>query len=181
MYMKYLEQFENFDHMNKYYEKKRKFFDSKKSFDDITFDDIPTIVDYIGTDGYNNEEDAIEDLEEKLTTYKNLSNPVKLYRVVGVKDESEIDKDKLGEHFTPFLWAIDDDMMRSIGDELWDDKKPYIIEVLAPLSEIDIWQTIVQNMSFPREYEINLKNKGKGAKFIRAYSFCDEFDTHTHF
>lgn len=32
MYMKYLEQFENFDHMNKYYEKKRKFFDSKKIF-----------------------------------------------------------------------------------------------------------------------------------------------------
>lgn len=85
-------------------------------------------------DGYNSKEDAIEDLEEKLTTYKNLSDPAKLYRVVGVNDEGEIDKDKLGEHFTPFLWAIDGDMMRSIGDELWDDK-----------------------------------NKGEGAKFIRAY------------
>lgn len=61
-------------------------------------------------------------------------------------------------------------MLMSIGYENWDDKtKPYAMEVSVPHSEIDIIQAIVQNLPFPNEYEINLKNNGMGAKFIKAY------------
>lgn len=55
----------------------------------------------------------------------------------------------------------------SIGMENWDDDlEPYILTVNVPKSQIDVWQTMVQNMSFPNEKEINLKNKGKGAKIV---------------
>jgi hypothetical protein len=40
---------------------------------------------------------------------------------------------------------------------------------MVPLSEIDVMQTIVQNLNFPNEHEINLKNKGNGAKMIKSY------------
>lgn len=73
---------------------------------------------------------------------------------------------------TPHKWAIDGDMLLMIGSENWDDSVvPYIIELSVPLSEIDIVQTIIQNLSFPNEHEITLKNKGKGAKFVKAYKF----------
>jgi hypothetical protein len=61
-------------------------------------------------------------------------------------------------------------MLLQIGSENWDDDtEPYIMEVSVPLSEIDIKQTIIQNLSFPNEHEINLKNKGKGAKLLKIY------------
>ena len=61
-------------------------------------------------------------------------------------------------------------MLMSIGYDNWDEEtKPFVIEALVPLSEIDTLQTIVQNLSFPNEHEINLKNRGKNIKFIKAY------------
>lgn len=57
-----------------------------------------------------------------------------------------------------------------IGSENWDDDVvPYVMELSVPLSEIDIIQAIIQNLSFPNEHEINLKNKGKNTKFVKAY------------
>ena len=75
-----------------------------------------------------------------------------------------------GEHYTPYLWNIDRDLLYSIGFTEWDmDAKPYIMEVLVPISEIDIIRTIIQNLSFPRECEINLKNKGRNVTFVKAW------------
>ena len=158
--------------MSKYHQRKKDFFDSITSFNDITDEKIPQIIDYLGCEGFNSDEDAIEDLTEKVNIYKKLSNPVTLYRLVAVKNKKLINTKELGEHFVLDEWAIDDDMLRSIGQDLWDSNwKPYIMKVSVPLSEIDVRQTIVQNLSFPNEAEINLKNKGKGAKFIKATKY----------
>jgi hypothetical protein len=103
-----------------------------------------------------------------------MPDPVKLYRVVGVKNKKMIKTDNLGEHWTPYEWNLDGDMLMSIGYELWDDDtKPFVIEAMVPLSEIDVMQTIVQNLNFPNEHEINLKNKGNGAKMIKSYKLKD--------
>ena len=153
-----------------YHQKKQDFVNSISSFKDIDDNKIREIFDFFGTEGYNDEEDAFEDFKDKINEWRNFPDPVKLYRIVGVKDKKLIKKDELGEYWTPYKWNLDGDMLMSIGYELWDDEtKPFVIEALVPLYEINIIQTIIQNLSFPNEHEINLKNKGKNIKFVKSY------------
>jgi hypothetical protein len=162
--------YSSFKGMKPYQQKKDEFIKSIKSLNDIDDNKIREIFDFFGTEGYNDEDDAFEDFKEKIETWKKFPNPVKLYRVVGVKNKKLIKTDSLGEHWTPYEWNLDGDMLMSIGYELWDDEtKPYVIEGIVPHSEIDIIQTIIQNLSFPNEHEINLKNKGKGVSFVKTY------------
>ncbi len=160
----------SFKGMKPYHQKKDDFINSIKSFSDIDDDKIREIFDYFGMEGYNDEEEAFDDFKDKVDDWKKFSDPKLLYRVVGVKDEKLIDINNLGEHWTQYKWNLDTDMLMSIGYENWDDDiKPFVIEALVPLSEIDIIQTIIQNLSFPNEHEINLKNKGKNIKFVKSY------------
>ena len=153
-----------------YQQRKQEFLDSLKYFDDIEDEKIRECLDYFGYESYNDEEEAFDDFKEKIEDFKKLPNPVKLYRVIGVSDKKMIKTNDLGEHWTPYKWNIDGDMLMSIGYENWDEKtKPFVIEAMVPHSEIDVKQTIVQNLSFKNEHERNLKNKGNGAKFIKAY------------
>lgn len=146
------------------------FINSLTTFNDLTSEDIKKIIHLFGSEGHNTLEDAIADLEEKVAFYKTMPDPIYLYRAVSIDDGTEINLTKLGEHYTPHLWAIDDDMLRSIGSESWvDTATTYIMEVSAPISEINIKQTLIQNLSFPNEHEINLKNNGLGATLIRYY------------
>lgn len=157
-----------------YQQRKENLIDSINSFKDIDDNKILEIFEFFGTEGYNDEEEAFEDFKEKIDFYKSMSDPVKLYRVIGVKNKKMIKTDNLGEHWTPYEWNLDGDMLMSIGYELWDDDtKPFVIEAMVPLSEIDVMQTIVQNLNFPNEHEINLKNKGNGAKMIKSYKLKD--------
>jgi len=162
--------YSNYKVMKPYQQRKTDFINSIRTFVDIDDDKIRECLDYFGYEGFNNEEDAFEDLKEKVEFYQKMSNPVVLYRAIGVKDKKMIKTDELGEHYTPYKWNINGDTLLSIGYENWDeDTKPYVMEVSVPHSEIDIIQTIIQNLSFPNEHEINLKNNGKGAKFIKSY------------
>ena len=156
--------------MQSYKERKQAFIDSINSFKDITDDGVIKIIDYFGYEGFNTEKDAIDDLTEKINTYKNFSDPVILYRVVGVKNKRMIRTPDLGQHYTPYEWAIDYDMLLSIGVENWDhDISPFVVKVSVPLSEIDTWQTIIQNLNFPNEHEVNLKNNGNGVRILKSY------------
>lgn len=153
-----------------YRQRKENLIDSIKSFKDIDDNKILEIFEFFGTEGYNHDDEAFDDFKEKIEFYKSMSDPTKIYRVVGVKNKKMIKTDNLGEHWTPYEWNLDGDMLMSIGYELWDDDtKPFVIEAVVPLSEIDVMQTIVQNLNFPNEHEINLKNKGGGAKMIKSY------------
>lgn len=169
------EEFENdtysgYKGIKQFQQRKIDFINSIKTFEDIDDDKIRECLDYFGYEAFNDEEDAFEDLKEKIKYYQQMPNPAILYRAIGVKNKKLIKTDELGEHYTPYKWNIDGDTLLSIGYEYWDEEtKPYIMEVSVPHSEIDIIQTIIQNLSFPNENEINLKNKGKGAKFIQAY------------
>jgi len=140
------------------------------SFNDIDDNKIIQIIDNFGYEGYYDRDEAIEDFEDKVESWKNFSDPVTLYRVIGVEDEKAIRTDDLGEHWTQYEWNLGGDMLLSIGYELWDeDIIPYVIKAEVSLDQIDIKQTIIQNLSFPNEHEINLKNKGKNIKFIEVY------------
>lgn len=154
----------------KYQKQKEDFFNSIKSFKDIDDDKIMQIIDYIGSEGYNDDDEAFEGLKDKVENWKNFSDPQLLYRIVGVKNKKLIDINNLGEHWTQYKWNLDGDMLMSIGYEEWDDDiKPFVIEAFVPLSEINIIQTIIQNLSFPNEHEINLKNNAKNLKISKIY------------
>lgn len=160
----------SFKGVKPYKERMLDFKNSIKTFHDLDDDKILKCIDFFGWEGFEDEEEAFKELKERVEFYKNLPNPSIMYRAVGVKDKKMIDIENIGEHVTPYKWAIDGDMLLMIGSENWDvDVVPYIMELSVPLSEIDIIQTIIQNLSFPNEHEINLKNKGKGAKFVKAY------------
>jgi hypothetical protein len=162
--------YSNYKGMKPFQQRKQDFINSIKSFNDLADDKIRECLDYFGYEAFNDEEDAFEDLKEKIEFYQQMPNPVILYRVIGVKDKKMLKTDELGEHYTPYKWNINGDTLLSIGYENWDEEtKPYVMEVSVPHTEIDIIQTIIQNLSFPNEHEINLKNKGNGAKFVKAY------------
>lgn len=153
-----------------YKERMKEFTDSLVSFDVIDDEKIKKIIYFFAYEGFNSEEEAYDELRDKVEEWKKMPNPVKLYRVVGLTSEGDIDLDRLGEHWTQYDWLLDGDMLMSIGSENWeDDMEPYVVEAMVPLSEIDIPQTIIQNLSFPNEHEINLKNHGRGAKFLKMY------------
>lgn len=172
----FLEQVEDhhFSHMKPYKERIIDFKNSIQSFHDLNDEGILKCIDFFGWEGYEDEDEAFEGLKKTVDSYKKLPNPALMYRVVGVKNKKMIDVENIGEHVTPYKWAIDYDMLLMIGIENWDNKTiPYIMELSVPLSEIDIIQTIIQNLTHPNEYEINLKNKGRGVKFVKAYKLKD--------
>lgn len=158
------------EYMDKYNRMKDDFIKSLRTFDDLTDDKIRECIDYFGYEGYNDVDEAYEDLVEKVDEWKKLPDTIKLYRIIGVENEDDINLDELGEHWVLYKWMLDGDLLGSIGDDLWEDTyEPYVVEALVPKSEIDVKQTIIQNLSFPNENEINLKDKGKGAKVIKIY------------
>ena len=160
----------SFKGVKPYKERMLDFKNSIKTFHDLDDDKILKCIDFFGWEGFEDEGEAFKETKERVEFYKKLPNPSIMYRAVGVKDKKMIDIENIGEHVTPYKWAIDGDMLLMIGSENWDsDVVPYIMELSVPLSEIDIIQTIIQNLSFPNEHEINLKNKGKGVKFVKAY------------
>lgn len=157
--------------INDRYSKKIDKFKSLSSFKEIDEDMIVELIDGIGSDAYDfDDEEAFEDLSAKIKDWASLPNPVKLYRVVGVEDAKMIRTDDLGRHWTQYDWNLDGDLLGSIGVDDWDDDViPYVVEAYVDVSEIDVLQTIVQNLHYPNEHEITLKNNGKNAKFITAY------------
>lgn len=154
---------------NAYHQKKQKFINSIKSPRDLSDDKISDILSYFGHEGFNDYDDALEYLQDKIEFLRAMPDPIILYRIVGVKNKKLIDKSNLGQHFTPFKWALDGDMLLSIGVENWDDDvNPYVVEAIVPHSEIDVVQTLIQNLSFPSEHEINIKNNARGVKVVGA-------------
>ncbi len=57
-------------YMNKIREEQLRFFESLKTFKDIKKSDVPKIIDILGYEGYNDEEDAIDDLKDKIKEWK---------------------------------------------------------------------------------------------------------------
>jgi hypothetical protein len=104
---------------------------------------------------FSSEEDAKEDLEY----YKNQINYLqknggKIYRLVFLKNISDLDTDNLGEHWTlerdqlsNFYYSLNSDM----------DKKPYLITGYINSNSIDEEYSYSAYKQLPHELEVNLK------------------------
>jgi hypothetical protein len=111
--------------------------------------------------GYN-EEDVNEVLDEIIDSIKNLPDPIKLYRIIKVDNEKNINKEELGNHY-----SLDrDELLNShtYADGYGDES--YLITVSAPKNIIDFQNTLHNNILYPNENEVTLKNKGKGTTLL---------------
>jgi len=125
--------------------------------------DKQLLLNYLYQMDYNRE-DAIEELKNLLRYIKSLPPFLTLYRIVRVDDESDIDKDSLGSHYSTNKKDL-------INNNTYADgygEKRFLIKVKSPRELVDINQTLANNILYPNENEITLKNKGNGVKILKV-------------
>lgn len=107
-------------------------------------------------------EDAKDELESHIEWFKSLPNEMTLYRIVHADDESEINLKEPGSHYS----HTKRDLLRNHTHTSGHGEHKFMITVLAKKSMFDAQDTISNNILYPNESEITLKNKGKNVKII---------------
>jgi len=123
--------------------------------------DKQLLLNYLYQMDYDKEA-AIEELKSLLKYIKSLPPFLTLYRIIRVNDESDIDKDSLGSHYSTNKKDL-------INNNTYADgygEKRFLIKVKSPRELVDINQTLANNILYPNENEITLKHKGKGVKIL---------------
>lgn len=105
-------------------------------------------------------DEAEEQLENILHHIKNLPDPVKLYRILMVDNEENINTEELGSHYS----INKRELLSSHSYLTGSGEKYFLVTVLSPKKLIDLNQTVINNILYPNENEVTLKKKGKGVK-----------------
>lgn len=107
----------------------------------------------------NDAEDMLNDI---ISYLNNLPDPVKLYRILVADSKDDININQLGSHYS----TNKKDLISSHSYLTGHGEKYFIVTVKSPKKLIDINETIVNNILYPNENEITLKNKGGGVEII---------------
>ena len=109
---------------------------------------------------------AIEDLQSLLEWLNGLPDTITLYRLLYIDADKEINKEELGDHYSTDKKELlyNHYNKGSIYGGHWGD--PVLLTVKIKKEQIDIFNTLHNNIMYPHEQEITLKNKGKGSKLI---------------
>lgn len=121
--------------------------------------------------GYD-EETAREELEGLIEWFKSLPEQITLYRIVQVDDKEDIDTERPGSHYSIYKVELISNNCYAVG---YGDKK-FLMTVKADKSQIDVNQTLQNNILYPNENEITLKNKGRGVKILKIERVCQDDD-----
>jgi hypothetical protein len=107
-------------------------------------------------------EDAKSELEDIVSYIKELPEELKLYRILSVDSKDDINKEELGSHYSTDRKNLvsSHDYVTGSGEEY------YLVTVKAKKSMVDVMETLENNILYPNEKEITLKNKGKGVEII---------------
>jgi len=114
------------------------------------------------------EEWAEYDFAELLKWLEELPQTIILYRLIYVDEERDIDKEELGAHYS----HIKKDLLHnhhsrgSIYSNSEMGENALLLTVKIKKDQIDIFNTLHNNIMYPHEQEITLKNKGKGSELI---------------
>jgi len=123
--------------------------------------DRQLMINYLRSMDYSKEE-ALDQLKDLLTWVKSLPSYLTLYRMIVVDDISEIDRESLGSHYS----LNKKNLMDSHSYLTGSGEKKFLIKVKATRDMIDLNQTLANNILYPNEQEITLKNQGKGVKIL---------------
>jgi len=108
------------------------------------------------------EKDAKNELEYHINRVKDLPETIKAYRIMSVNDKKDINMTKIGSHFA--LNRLD--LVKNYSFSTGSGKKYYIITANIPKKEVDVQETIHNNILYPQENEITVKNKGKNVEIV---------------
>jgi hypothetical protein len=114
------------------------------------------------TDMGMDKSDAEKELEHHLEKVKNLPDELTLYRVLNVDKKEDINKEQLGSHYSDKR----KDLMSSHYFVDGGEENYFLVTVKAKKSMVDIMATLENNILYPNENEVTLKNKGKGVDII---------------
>ena len=119
--------------------------------------------------GYS-EEESKEEIESIIQSIKKLPSEIKLFRIIRADDRKDIDTKRPGDHYA----KNKKDLMssHSFADGVGDTS--FMITALAPKELVDIDQTIHNNLLYPNENEVTLKNKGEGVKIVSIRKIANQ-------
>ena len=112
------------------------------------------------------------EVEYYLKWAKNLPKTQKGYRILVVDDEKDINLDEIGSHFSKNRQELLSNHSFCTGC----GEKYFLITAEIPKKEVDIEETIKNNILYPNEMEITVKNKGKNVKILRIQEINTEND-----
>lgn len=116
--------------------------------------------------GYDREY-AVEELIDLVSYLNNLKSPLILYRIICSNSEEEINLSKVGSHYSLNKNNLKNNHYRkgSIAGDCRGEKV-FLLTVSAEKLMVDVMETLSNNILYPHEEEITLKNKGVGVKII---------------
>lgn len=117
--------------------------------------------------GFDDEYLAQAQIDHIQDILDDLPEDVILYRVVFLDSVSDLNKVKPGTHYVLNKESLlKNHYLMDIVSSHSTGEKPYLITIKVNKSKIDVPTTIDNNLRYPNEEEISLKNKGSGAKVI---------------
>ncbi len=118
------------------------------------------------------EKEAKNELKYHLNRVKNLPETLIGYRILVVNDKKDINLDEIGSHFGKNRLELLSNHSFCTGC----GEKYFLITAEIPKNEIDIEETIKNNILYPNENEITVKNKGKNIKILKIEEINTEND-----
>ena len=118
------------------------------------------------------QKEAENEVEYYLKWAKNLPKTQKGYRILVVNDKKDINLDEIGSHFSKNRTELLSNHSFCTGC----GEKYYLITAEIPKNEVDIEETIKNNILYPNEMEITVKNKGKNVKILKIKEINTEND-----
>ena len=135
-----------------------------ESYIRLSEDNTDNLLGYLYEMGFDND-DALYQLNDITDFYDNLPETIILYRIVFAGTKDEIDTQYPGSHFAMDKKDLLDSHYTSLRDSSYGDNC-YVIKVKAQKQLIDNYESIKNNILYPNEQEITLKNKGFGVDVI---------------
>ena len=135
-----------------------------ESYIRLSEDNTDNLLGYLYEMGFDND-DALYQLNDITDFYDNLPENLTLYRVVFDGSKDEIDTQYPGSHYAINKKDLIDSHYTSLRDSNYGDNC-YVIKVKAQKQLIDSYESIKNNILYPNEQEITLKNKGFGVDVI---------------
>jgi len=141
--------------------------DRNKKYE-ITKEDLKKLLYHYTVDMGYDKESAIEDLKDLIRWFNSLPNKIKLYRLLYLNDENEINYDELGSHYSNNKRDLIDNHYNrgSIYGDMGE--VVFLITVETSKDKINFIETLTNNILFPNEQEITLEDKGRGVDFIKV-------------
>jgi hypothetical protein len=118
------------------------------------------------------QKEAENEVEYYLKWAKNIPKTQKGSRILVVNDKKDINLDEIGSHFSKNRSELLSNHSFCTGC----GEKYYLITAEIPKNEVDIEETIKNNILYPNEMEITVKNKGKNVKILKIQEINTEND-----